>query len=175
MNHPLDTERLHLRPFVEADAEAWHAIWGDPDVIWWGASPSLARSTAGLTRLIAAERERWPDGIGWLAVMEKGSDEIVGDVLLQPAPFVSGVEVGWHFRKHVWNRGYATEAARATIERAFADRALDEVYALVALENAASLRVAAKLGMESVRDMEYEGLPHRLFVRKRATERGPSA
>ena len=166
MNRPFDTDRLHLRPFGEDDAEAWHALWGDPEVIWWGASPSLDESQAGLRRLVAREREEWPDGLGWLAVLERGSFEIVGDVLLQPAPFVDGIEVGWHFRKHVWNRGYATEAARATIERAFEADLCPEVYALVALQNGPSLRVAAKLGMRAVRDMPYADLPHRLFVRE---------
>jgi len=176
MNRAFDTERLHLRPFREDDAEAWHAIWGDPDVIWWGPSESLEKSAAGLARLVRAEREKWADGLGWLAVLERGSDEIVGDVLLQPAPFVEGVEVGWHIRKHVWNRGYATEAARATVEQAFRTGLCDEVYAIVALQNVPSLRVAAKLGMEAVKDMEYAELPHRLFVRKATpTERPPSA
>lgn len=164
MNGPLDTERLRLRPFTVDDAEAWHAIWGDPEVIWWGPSDSLDRSRTGLARLIQREAETWPPGLGWLAVMEKGSDEIVGDVLLQPAPFVDGIEVGWHFRTHVWSRGYATEAARATVERAFADGVCDRVWAVVATTNLASLRVAEKLGMRAVKDMEYEDLPHRMFV-----------
>lgn len=174
MNTPLDTERLHLRPLREDDADAWHAIWGDPDVIWWGANDSFERSKKSLVRLVAAERETWPDGLGWLAVLEKGSDDVIGDVLLQPAPFVDGIEVGWHFRKHVWNRGYATEAARATIEQAFRSGVCDEVYAIVALQNASSLRVAEKLGMQVVKDMEYAELPHRLFVR-RASEPSPGA
>lgn len=165
MNRPFDTERLRLRPFREDEGEAWHAIWGDPDVIWWGANESLEQSRSVLQRLVRREREEWPDGLGWLAVREQGGDEIVGDVLLQPAQFVDGIEVGWHFRKHVWNRGYATEAARGTIEQAFATRVCDEVHALVALQNAPSLRVAAKLGMQAVKEIEYADLPHRMFVR----------
>ena len=164
MNQPFDTERLHLRPFREDDAEAWHAIWGDPEVIWWGANESFERSRTSLEGLIAVERGKWPDGLGWLAVTEKGSAEIIGDVLLQPAPFIEGVEVGWHFRKHVWNRGYATEAARGTIDRAFQAGLCNRVYAIVALQNESSLRVTAKLGMQAVKDMEYADLPHRLFV-----------
>lgn len=164
MNRSFDTDRLHLRPFGEDDAEAWHAIWGDPEVIWWGANETFERSRASLAGLLRAEREQWPDGLGWLAVLERGGSEIVGDVVLQPAPFVDGVEVGWHFRKHVWNRGYATEAARATIERALEADLCPEVYALVALQNGSSLRVAAKLGMRAVRDMPYADLSHRLFV-----------
>ncbi len=166
MNTPLETERLALRPFRASDAEAWHAIWGDPEVIWWGASESLEKSRAGLERLIAKERE-WPAGIGWLAVSRKGEDEIIGDVLLQQAPFAPGIEIGWHFRRHAWGQGYATEAARAVLERAFAEGALERVYAIVALENPRSLRIVEKLGMAAEKDMEYAGLPHRLFAIER--------
>lgn len=163
MQAPLETERLSLRAFEAADLEAWFSIWGDPEVIWWGAAPSLDVAKPGFERLLARERE-WPDGIGWLAVRERGGTEIVGDVLLQPAPFVEGVEVGWHFRAHVWNRGYATEAARAVVDRAFREGVLDAVHAAVATQNAPSLRVAEKLGMRAVETFELEGLEHRLFV-----------
>ena len=163
MNRALETNRLSLRPFSRDDAAGWHAIWGDPDVIWWGASDSFERSRASLVRLIGNEAT-WPDGIGWLAVRVRGEEEIVGDVLLQPAPFVDGIEIGWHFRKHAWGRGFATESARAVLQRCFAEGVCERIYAIVAVENDRSLRIADKLGMTTERDMEYADLPHRLFA-----------
>ena len=62
MNRALETERLSLRPFTPDDAGGWHAIWGDPEVIWWGANDSIEKSRASLERLIAKEAT-WPDGI----------------------------------------------------------------------------------------------------------------
>ena len=56
-----------------------------------------------------------------VALVAGAWDDIVGDVMLQPPPFVDGIEVGWHMRTHVWRRGYATEAARAVIDRALAE------------------------------------------------------
>ena len=168
MNRPVETERLDLRPFTADDADGWHGIWGDPEVIWWGASESLENSTRSLLRLIEAEKG-WPDGIGWLAVREKGRDGIVGDVLVQPGPFPDeGTEIGWHFRTHVQGRGYATEAARAAAEQCFALGACDRLYALVEENNAPSLRVASKLGMTTEKTVEHAGLPHRLFLLRSA-------
>ena len=163
MNRALETERLSLRPFRLEDAGGWHDIWGDSEVIWWGASESFEKSRAGLERLIAKEAT-WPDGIGWLAVRLKGTDEIIGDVLLQPAPFAPGIEIGWHFRRRAWGNGYATEAAQAVLNRCFEEGTCDRIYAIVALENARSLRIVEKLGMPAEKDMEYTGLPHRLFA-----------
>ncbi len=163
MNRDLQTERLSLKPFTLDDREGWHAIWGDPEVIWWGANESPEVSDAALERLIAREAGL-PAGVGWLAVRRTGEDEIIGDVLLQQARFVDGMEIGWHFRRHAWGQGYATEAAQAVLERCLAEGVAERVYAAVALENGRSLRVVEKLGMRVEKDMEYAGLPHRLFA-----------
>ncbi|MDJ0522391.1 MAG: GNAT family N-acetyltransferase [Planctomycetota bacterium] len=163
MQDVLQTERLTLRPFRPEDVEAFHAIWGDPEVIWWGANESLAVTREGFERLLA-RHEAWPPGIGWLAVCPRGEDDILGDILLQPAPFVDGIEIGWHFRRDAWGRGYATEAARAVLQRAFAERVVERLYAIVALQNPRSLRIVEKLGFSAVEDREYAGLPHRLFA-----------
>ncbi len=163
MNAPLETERLSLRPFGAEDADGWHAIWGDPDVIWWGANPSFDVSRERLERLIENEAG-WPAGLGWLAVRLKGEDEIIGDILLQDGPFPPGIEIGWHFRKAWWGNGYATESARAVMKRAFEDGVHDRIYAMVALQNKPSLRVVERLGLVAEKDMEYAGLPHRLFA-----------
>ncbi len=167
MQAPLETERLRLRPFRPDDLDAWFAIWGDPEVIWWGPSPSLEATREPYRRLLDQERT-WPDGIGWLAVLDKTTNAIVGDVMLQPAPFVDGIEVGWHFLPTVWNRGFATEAAAAIVDRAFRNGVLDVVYAAVATTNAASLRVATKLGMAAVKQLELAGMEHCLFERRPA-------
>lgn len=165
----ITTERLVLRPLRIADAEAWHAIWGDPDVIWWGAAADRTESRAGLERVLA-RMAACPDGMDWYAVtLREDADRadpgaVLGDVLFQPAPFVDGIEIGWHFRRSAWGHGYATEAARAVADFAFARGLVERLYAIVALQNAPSLRVVEKLGMQVVKDMTYADLPHRLFA-----------
>jgi RimJ/RimL family protein N-acetyltransferase len=69
-------------------------------------------------------------------------------VLFKPLPNgVGEVEVGWHLHPDSWGYGYATEAARAVIERGF-DAGLPEVYAVVRPGNEASLAVCSRLGMQ---------------------------
>ena len=167
----IETERMLLRPWAESDLEAFHAIWGDSEVIWWGASESLSATREGFDRLLA-RHVRWPRGVRWYAMVGKaGADEddggILGDVLLQPARFVPGIEIGWHLRRDAWGRGLATEAAVAVLARAWTETDLDRIYAIVAVQNERSLRMTKKLGLEPIRDMEYAGLPHRLFAIER--------
>ncbi len=77
----------------------------------------------------------------------EGQVPAAGTVLLKPLPNgVGEVEVGWHLHPDSWGRGYATEAARAVIERAFG-AGLPEVYAVVRPGNEASLAVCRRLGM----------------------------
>ena len=161
----LQSERLHLRPWRVDDVESFHEIWGDPEVIWWGASESLAKTREGFTALLERHAD-WPDGVGWFAVTRKAdvTNEILGDVLLQPARFVDGIEVGWHFKRSAWGKGYATEAASCVLNYAKDTLKIDPVYAIVATQNDRSLRVVEKLGMERVREMVYADLPHILFA-----------
>ncbi len=158
----LETERLRLRPFTLDDAEAFHAIWGDPEVIWWGANDTFEQSRDRLRGLLASQ-SAWPAGVAWFAVTPKHGDGVVGDVLLQPARFADGIEIGWHLRRDVWGKGYATEAARCVLAYALEELGLDRVYAIVATRNDRSLRVVDKLGMQRVCEMTYAELPHVLY------------
>lgn len=159
----LETERMTLRPWREEDLDAFHAIWGDPKVIWWGANESLEKTREGFAALLARHAD-WPPGVGWYAMVDRDTGAIVGDVILQPAKFVEGIEIGWHLRREAWGRGLATEAAQAVLAHGFSTARLDRIHAIVALENERSLRVVEKLGLKAIRDMEYARLPHRLFA-----------
>ncbi len=53
----------------------------------------------------------------------------------------------------VWGRGYATEAATAALDQAFATLGLDQVCSLPQAANPASVRVAERLGLRAVRTL----------------------
>jgi [ribosomal protein S5]-alanine N-acetyltransferase len=65
------------------------------------------------------------------------------------------VEVGWWLAQSHWGQGLATEAARAAVGDLFTRVGLPRVVSMAARENAASLRVMAKLGYRFVREQEY--------------------
>lgn len=162
------TPRLSLRPLGAEDAEAFHAVWGDPRVIFWGASPSLQATRERLPLLIARTQGlAWP--AGWHLAVERASGRVVGDVLLQPAPFLPGdLEVGWHLRHDAWGRGYATEAAGALLAAAFEHQpALARVVCAILPSNAASERVARRLGFRWITGAVHGGLVHGIWERPR--------
>jgi [ribosomal protein S5]-alanine N-acetyltransferase len=179
----LHTPRLEIRPWTQADVGAFHAIWGDPEVIFWGAAKDREASSAVLEKFLARCAGRpWP--VAWHAVMERvpgdvvgnamleparvAAGEAVGNVVLQPAAFAPGdLEVGWHLRRDAWGRGYASEAARALIDEAFARLPIDRLTCAILPDNHRSQRVAARLAFTRVGPIVHAGLPHDLLEVRR--------
>jgi RimJ/RimL family protein N-acetyltransferase len=81
-------------------------------------------------------------------------------------PMAEEVEVGWRLGRAHWGRGYATEGAREAVRVAFEERGLARLVSIIDRDNARSLRVAAKLGMEHWRDMDHPRWPRGVQVHK---------
>jgi RimJ/RimL family protein N-acetyltransferase len=74
------------------------------------------------------------------------------------------VEIGWVLAAGAQGRGIATEAARAAAEDAFGRAGVSRLVAYIRPENAASLRVAEKLGMQREADgLTRSGAPMGIF------------
>lgn len=139
------TARATLRPLRPDDLDAFHAIWGDPEVIFWGATPDLAASRVLLEELIT-RKVAGVSPSGWLAI-ELADGGVVGDVVLQPAPWRSDApEIGWHVARSHQRQGHATEAASALLDHAF-QSGIATVVARILPANEPSRAVAAALGM----------------------------
>src|SRR6476469_597311 len=64
-------------------------------------------------------------------------------------------EIGWTLAEEAWGHGYATEAARAVLDFAFAELGLETVYAQTSDSNAASTRMMGRLGFARHRELDY--------------------
>jgi RimJ/RimL family protein N-acetyltransferase len=152
------TERLVVRPWSVADADAAYRIYGDWEVArWLGASPkahaSVEESRSRLETIVA--RDDGP-GLGFWAITR--DDEVVGAVLLRPLPDSTEVEVGWHLARLHWGYGYATEAARGALRHGFDHVGLARAHAVVYPGNARSSAVCERLGMTHLgRTSDYYG------------------
>jgi RimJ/RimL family protein N-acetyltransferase len=142
----LETERLVLRMFRESDTDAYAEMVGDPEVMrFLGGGQPVPRAEAW--RNMAMVLGHWHlRGYGMWAVEEQASGELVGRVGCWRPEGWPGLEVGWTLRRRFWGRGYATEAARASVAYAFETLDQTRVISLIAPENVNSIRVAERLG-----------------------------
>jgi RimJ/RimL family protein N-acetyltransferase len=95
-------------------------------------------------------------GTGWWTIeeMQIGAIGAVGVFCRETGP---ELEIGWAIHRPHWNKGYASEAARAALEWAASTIGARRVIALVAKTNVVSQRVATKIGMQREGESDYYG------------------
>jgi ribosomal-protein-alanine N-acetyltransferase len=160
------TERLALRPPGPDDAPAYRALLMHPTIGEWLRPPPLAPfASEDGDRWLDADARHWERfGFGPWAVVERRSGDYLGRVGLRWSEIGdrAGVEVLWAIDPRRHGAGFAGEAAVASLAFA-AELELDEVFAMILPRNAASRRVAEKIGMTRDGDVDHAGLDHLLF------------
>ena len=153
----LETDRLILRMLCEADFDRYAELCADPEVMrYLGDGKPLDRPTAW--RSLATMVGHWTlRRYGFWAVEERSSGALVGRVGFWNPEGWPGFELGWVLRRSFWGQGYATEAARVALRFAFSEVNQPKVISLIIPENAASIRVAERLGERLVGSHEVNG------------------
>lgn len=151
-----ETERLRHRALTVDDAEAFHALNSDPEVMRYTGEPPLG-SVAEAREAIASYPDFNTIGYGRWACVLKASGEVIGFCGLKYLPELSCVDVGFRFLPGYWGRGLATEACRASLSFGFGVLELDRIFAFVLPENGASIRVLEKVGMRPAGRVDYDG------------------
>ena len=159
----LETPRLLLRRWRAADAGAFALMNADPEVMRHFPGPLDREASDALLARIAGDLDA--RGWGLWAVEERASGRLLGFTGLAPvtfaAPFAPAVEVGWRLRRESWGRGFATEAARASLRHGFGALGLDEIVSFTVPANARSRAVMERLGMtrDPAEDFDHPLLP----------------
>lgn len=153
----IEIGRLRLRSWREDDLAPFHAICADPVVMATLGPVMSPDETAALIERVRAREaadghtfwalERKEDArlIGWCGVI-RGSD----------GPVAGKAEVGWRLASDCWGRGYASEAARASIDWLFANLADDRAYAITHTGNVRSRAVMARIGMRHHPELDFD-------------------
>jgi len=163
----LRTERLTMRPFRAADFDAYAAMVADPEVTrFLGDGRTLGRQEAW--RHFAMLIGHWEiRGYGMWAVTEHASDAVVGRVGFFEPEGWPGFEIGWTIARPAWGRGYATECAREALAFAFGTLGRREAISVIHPGNAASIRVARKIGEAFDREQLVNGQPRHIYAVRR--------
>jgi RimJ/RimL family protein N-acetyltransferase len=143
-----------LRPFTDVDRTPFFELNTHPLVVdQLGSSSTQAGSDAMIDRF---REEMTREGWGFWAVEVSGGAPFIGMVGLHrmsPAmPIAPGIEIGWRLHPDHWSHGYATEAAKASLDYGFGQGGLREIVAFTTTVNARSQGVMRRIGM--VRDVD---------------------
>ncbi|TDL57696.1 N-acetyltransferase [Paenibacillus dendritiformis] len=164
----IETPRLFLRPFDDEDATSLHPVFSDPETMAYYPAPFSYQQTQAWVK---RNQDRYAnDGYGLWAVCLKDTGQVIGDcgLINQKVDGKTEVEIGYHLNKAYWSKGYASEAAAACKEYGFNRLGLSRLISIIAPQNAASIRVAERIGFSKEKEAFIFGKSHYIFSGSRS-------
>jgi ribosomal-protein-alanine N-acetyltransferase len=159
----LETSRLTLRPFAADDLEDMARLFANERFMRFSMGPMTREQTATfMEKVLGWNRAGLPSQF---AVIDRATETLFGycGFIHQEVDGEKEVEIGYRLHPDFWNRGLATEAARAVRDHAFRDLQLERVISLIHPENHASRRVTEKNGMTIEKETIFRGFPAFVF------------
>ena len=154
----IETDRLILARWRDDHRAPIAAINADPEVMRYFVAPmTRAETDAQVDRQIDAQADH---GFCFWAVERKADGVLIGLAGLKTGapgtPIAEDLEVGWRFGRAYWGRGYASEAARASLAHGFAKTQVARIAAITTVDNSASRRVMDRIGMTYAPGLDFD-------------------
>lgn len=147
---PLKSERLILRPMLEADFDHVHAYSTDLEVVkfmQWG--PNSEEQTRNFMNTCFANQKADPRVTYDFAVVLADTAEFIGSITLRLLKEGSPLgEIGYCYSRSAWGKGYASEAAEAVLRFGFDQLGMQKISATCDPFNFGSAKVLQKAGMK---------------------------
>jgi len=151
----LETGRLILRRFTEADVDNLFELESDPAVMRFltGGKPTPREVVQNQTLPAFLRYYDRFDGYGFWAAIERSTGRFLGWFHFRPPEGGPSdeAELGYRLRESAWGKGYATEGSVGLIRKGFTELGVRRVVAFTMAVNTASRRVMEKAGMKLVR------------------------
>jgi RimJ/RimL family protein N-acetyltransferase len=142
----LDTPRLRLRIFTDADWGPYAAICADAEVMRHVGN-GRAQKPEEAWRSMAMFLGHWQlRGYGMWALEQRDGGRLLGRVGFHHPPDWPDFELGWLLGREYWGHGYAREAASVALNHAFAALKRERVISLIRPDNQRSIAVAEAIG-----------------------------
>jgi RimJ/RimL family protein N-acetyltransferase len=159
----IETERLLLREFTLDDAQLLFDLNSDPEVIKYihELAPTLESSQLALQNIILPQYKLYGHG-RWAAYL-KDTNEFIGWCGLKYVKEKDEIDLGYRFKKQFWNKGYATEAAKATVDYGMTVLKMNRIIAKAHIENIGSQKVIEKCGLAFLYEAFMDGCPVKYY------------
>lgn len=154
----LTTCRLILRQWQDSDLAPFAKLNADPRVREF--FPTLLTSQESDHSIQLFSDHIAKHGWGFWAVSLIETGEFIGFVGLQEvhfqAHFTPAVEIGWRLAFDYWQKGYATEGAKAAVKYGFETLRLEQIVSFTTVNNMRSRHVMEKIGMHHNREDDFD-------------------
>ncbi len=163
--HPIETERLILRPIAMTDADSLYQMGKDEDFAnnaGFKVFQSLEDATLMIERNAKRAQEDWRLKI--LAIELKKTGVMIGTINFPVSPEVGILEIGYLLHPNYWNQGIVTEAVNALTTFAFTVLNSHKLVIQCHDSNIASKKVAKKCGFQKEAHFKQQVLVHNTYV-----------
>ena len=161
MGFKLMTPRLRIRSWRQDDVASWGELCADPEVMRY--FPKTLTPVEAMQWIDNQQRIETKHGYCFWAIDLRDSGAFIGMTGLHPLHIEGiisdGIEIGWRLHRAAWNKGYATEAAKACRDYARDELRCEKLYAVASEVNVNSIAIMKKLEMEPVRKFVHPLLP----------------
>ena len=155
----IETERLMLRRWRDADREPLAEIHADADVMEWFGMGALSAEQSGAF-IDRQEAQFEALGYGLFAIERRADARLIGFLGLSPIhhppPAPQGVEFVWGLARSAWGAGFASEGARAVMADGFERLKLREILAYTSQGNLRSQAVMRRIGLHRRPDLDFD-------------------
>ncbi|MGA8302760.1 MAG: GNAT family N-acetyltransferase [Thermoplasmata archaeon] len=136
---------MRLRPLIESDARAFHAILRDRQVTRFLPPGLRHESGRHFVDRVLAEHKR--GGAVPFVIVPRNTTEVAGEIrLFRWSRAERRAEVGYWLRRRYWGRGFGTDALRAICRFGFRSMSLHRIDATIVAGNVGSRRILEKVG-----------------------------
>lgn len=151
----IETPRLLLRELNPNDASSFYELNSNQNVIRYTGDKPFDNTEVALL-FLKNYKDYEINGYGRWAVIEKSSNVFLGWCGLKFNSETKETDIGFRFFEHYWNKGYATESAKACLDYGFEKLHLKTIIGRAMAENVASIRVLEKLGLEFEKEFDFD-------------------
>jgi RimJ/RimL family protein N-acetyltransferase len=156
MKQILETQRTFLREITVSDAENAYVLNLDPEVIQYTGDDSF-ESIEQARRFLENYDHYSTYGFGRWAIITKTDNEFIGWCGLKFTADLNEFDIGFRLFKKHWNKGYATETAKACIDLGFEQFGMTTIVGRAMKANIGSIRVLEKIGLTYKSTFDFDG------------------
>lgn len=156
----IETKRLILRPITKNDIHDFFELDANPKVHQFLGNKPVKTIKESETMIDSILKQYKTNGLGRLAIIEKTTKEFIGWAGLKYEENLRKefkyYDLGYRLKEQFWGKGYATEAAIASLNYGFKDLKLKEIGAAADVNHIASNTILKKIGLKPAGTFTYE-------------------